>query len=82
VLGSGFYELAANYDGLTAEGAPGIPATIIAAIASFVVGYLVIVWFLRLLQTRSFMPFVVYRLVFAGAIAGLLLVGVIPAIPK
>jgi undecaprenyl-diphosphatase len=80
VLGSGFYELAANYDGLTAEGAPGIPATVIAAVASFVVGYLVIVWFLRLLQTRSFMPFVVYRLAFAALIAGLLVANVIPAL--
>lgn len=80
VLGSGFYELASNYDGLTAEGAPGIPATIIAALVSFVVGYLVIVWFLHLIQTRSFMPFVVYRLVFAGVIAGLLLTGLIPAV--
>lgn len=80
VLGSGFYELAANYDGLTAEGAPGIPATIIAATASFIVGFLVIVWFLRLIQTRSFMPFVVYRLLFAGIIAGLLVTDLVPAV--
>jgi len=80
VLGSGFYELASNYDGLTAKGAPGVPATIIAAVASFVVGYLVIVWFLRLIQTRSFMPFVVYRLVFAAVIAWLLVSGLVPAV--
>lgn len=81
VLGSGIYELAGNYDGLTAPGAPGIPATVIAALVSFVVGYAVIVWFLRLIQTRSFWPFVVYRLGFALLIAGLLIGGVIPAVP-
>ena len=82
VLGSGFYELAANYDGLTAEGAPGIPATVIAAFVSFVVGFLVIVWFLRLIRKRSFLGFVVYRVLFAGAIAWLLLANVIPAVPN
>ncbi|MBN2177140.1 MAG: undecaprenyl-diphosphate phosphatase [Demequinaceae bacterium] len=82
ILGSGFYELGANYDGLTAEGAPGIPATVIAALVSFVVGYLVIVWFLRLIQRRSFTPFVVYRIAAAGAIAWLLLANVIPAVPN
>jgi len=81
VLGSGFFELAANYDGLTGEGAPGVTATVIAAVVSFVVGYLVIVWFLRLIQTRSFWPFVFYRLAFAALVAGLLIANVVPAIP-
>jgi undecaprenyl-diphosphatase len=81
VLGSGVYELVGNIDGLTAPGAPGISATIIAAIVSFVVGYAVIVWFLRLIQTRSFWPFVVYRIGFAAVIGGLLIGGVIPAVP-
>ncbi len=80
VLGSALFELAGNYAGLTAPGAPGITATVIAALVSFAVGYAVIVWFLRLIQTRSFTPFVVYRLGFAALIAGLLLSGVIPAI--
>jgi undecaprenyl-diphosphatase len=82
VLGSGFYELAANFDGLTAEGAPGVTATVIAAIVSFIVGYLVIVWFLRLIQTRSFWPFVYYRLAFAALVAGLLIAAVVPALPE
>lgn len=82
VLGSGLYELAANYDGLTAEGAPGVTATVIAAIVSFVVGYLVIVWFLRLIQTRSFLPFVLYRFAFASLVAGLLIANVVPALPN
>lgn len=81
VLGSGFYELAANADGLTAEGAPGATATVIAAVVSFVVGYLVIVWFLRLIQTRSFLPFVVYRILFAAFIAAMLFGNVVPALP-
>ena len=81
VLGSGLYELAGNYKGLTGPGAPGIAATIIAAVVSFVVGYAVIVWFLRLITTRSFLPFVGYRFAFAAVVAGLILANVIPAIP-
>jgi len=44
-----------------------------------VVGYAVIAWLLRYLQTRSFMPFVIYRLGLAGLIVVLLLTGVLTA---
>lgn len=79
VVGSAFFQLATSYGDLTAQGGPGIMATVIATVVSFVVGYFVIVWFLRLITTRSFMPFVVYRLVFAGVIVVLLVTGVIAA---
>lgn len=39
----------------------------IATVISFVVGYAVIVWFLKLISTRSYMPFVVYRIALAIA---------------
>lgn len=79
VVGSAFFELATSYGDLTAGGGPGVVATIIATIVAFGVGYLVIVWFLRMITTRSFMPFVVYRLVFAAAIVVLLVTGVVAA---
>ncbi|WP_291382378.1 undecaprenyl-diphosphate phosphatase [Demequina sp.] len=79
VVGSAFFELATSHGDLTVAGGPGVVATIIATAVSFVIGYSVIVWFLRMLTTRSFMPFVVYRLVFAVVIVALLVTGAIAA---
>jgi undecaprenyl-diphosphatase len=78
VLGSGFYELVKSRDELTAAGGPGLANTAIAAVIAAGVGYAVIVWFLRLLTTRSFVPFVVYRWIFAAAIVVLILTNTIP----
>ncbi len=78
VLGSGVYELYSSRDEITAAGGPGLTATVIAAAVAFVVGYLVIVWFLRMLTTRSFTPFVVYRWLFAAAIVILLVTNTVP----
>ncbi|WP_291379157.1 undecaprenyl-diphosphate phosphatase [Demequina sp.] len=80
VVGSAFFELATSYGDLTASGGPGVAATIIATVVAFAVGYLVIVWFLRMLTTRSFMPFVVYRVAFAVVIVVLLGTGAVAAI--
>lgn len=79
VLGSGVFELVTEFDSLQAPGAPGLVNTAIAAAVAFGVGYAVIVWFLRLVTQRSYLPFVVYRLVAAGAIVALLAAGVISA---
>ena len=78
VVGSGFYELLKNGDELTAAGGAGLANTAIAALVGGVVGYVVIVWFLKLLTTRSFVPFVVYRWLFAAAIVALILTNTIP----
>ena len=64
---------------LTAPGGTGILATVIATIIAFVVGYAVIVWFLKIITTRSFMPFVIYRLGFAAVIVVLVATGTIAA---
>jgi undecaprenyl-diphosphatase len=80
VVGSAFFELATSYGDLTATGGPGIAATIIATVVAFGVGYLVIVWFLRMITTRSFMPFVIYRVAFAAVIFLLLGTGALAAI--
>lgn len=79
VLGSGVFELVTEFDSLQAPGAPGLVNTAIAAVVAFGVGYAVIVWFLRLVTQRSYLPFVVYRLLAAGAIVALLAAGVISA---
>ncbi|WP_240136270.1 undecaprenyl-diphosphate phosphatase [Streptomyces sp. MUM 178J] len=58
VLASGVYELKDVGDGHVSWG-PTIFATVIA----FVVGYAVIAWFMKFITTKSFMPFVIYRVI-------------------
>jgi len=79
VLGSALFQAATGVGELTAKGGPGIPATVIATIIAFAVGFQVIVWFLRLITTRSFMPFVIYRLGFAAVIVVLIATNTISA---
>lgn len=56
VLASGVFELKDAGEGHVSWG-PTIFATVIA----FVVGYAVIAWFMRYISQRSFLPFVIYR---------------------
>lgn len=79
VLGSGFYQAATNYQEITAVGGAGWANTVLAALVAFAVGYVVIVWFLKLITTHSFMPFVFYRLGFAAVIVALVATGTIAA---
>lgn len=59
---------------------PGWGPTIIAAIISFIVGYIVIIGFLRFVSTFSYKAFAVYRIGLAVVVALLLITGVLPAI--
>lgn len=74
VFASGFYKA---FKAFGDEQAVGWGPTILATLVAFVVGYLVIVWFLKLVTTKSFQPFVIYRLCFAALVAILLIVGVL-----
>ncbi|UKJ64934.1 undecaprenyl-diphosphate phosphatase [Cellulosimicrobium cellulans] len=76
VMGSGFYQLFKSADE-PAPGAPGAGATLIATLVAFVVGYFVIIAFLKIVSTFSYTPFVVYRLVLAALVVLLLLIGVL-----
>ena len=75
VFGSGFYEL---YSALKDDGTASTPwvPTIIATIIAFVVGYAVIAWLMKYIQTRSFMPFVLYRIGLGTLLFILLALGV------
>lgn len=53
--------------------------TIVATLVALVIGYLVIAWLIRWVTTRSYMPFVIYRVVLGGALLVLLAAGVISA---
>jgi undecaprenyl-diphosphatase len=55
------------------------PATIVATLVAFVVGYFVIAGLMRYLQTRTFMPFVIYRIALGLLLLVLLATGVLSA---
>ncbi len=74
VLASGFYQL---YRSWGTGMAPPVGQTALATLVAFVVGYGVIVWFLKLVSTRGYMPFVVYRIALGVAVFGLLAAGVL-----
>jgi undecaprenyl-diphosphatase len=76
VMASGFYQLYRSWQ----VGSPIAPGpTALATLIAFVVGYGVIVWFLRLVSTRGYMPFVVYRLALGCLVLVLLATGVLSA---
>ncbi|MFF0747054.1 undecaprenyl-diphosphate phosphatase [Streptomyces sp. NPDC004111] len=68
VLASGLYELKDVNEGHVSWG-----PTILATLIAFGVGYAVIAWFMRYISSRSFLPFVYYRI--ALGIALFVLVG-------
>ncbi|MEW2547661.1 undecaprenyl-diphosphate phosphatase [Streptomyces sp. NPDC047002] len=63
VLASGVYELKDAGGGHVAWG-----PTLLATLIAFASGYAVIAWFMRFISSRSFMPFVVYRIALGVAL--------------
>ena len=76
VVGAGVFELKEIPNG---ENAYGWGPTVVATVVSFVVGYAAIAWLLRYVSTRSYTPFVVYRVLLGGATLVLLTAGVLSA---
>lgn len=74
VFGSGFYQL---FKSLGHENPVGWAETFLATVVAFVVGYVVIVFFLKLVSTKSYMPFVWYRILIGLGIILLLVAGVL-----
>ncbi len=76
VFGSGLYSLKNAFD----DSSPFTAAQIAAAtIVAFVVGFIVIAWLMRYISHRSFLPFVLYRIVLGAALLILLATGVVAA---
>ncbi len=73
VLASGFYEMTKIGRDSQASWGP----TILAAVIAFFVGIAVISWLLRWITTKTFLPFVVYRILLGFAVILLLWVGVL-----
>ncbi|HEY5516185.1 MAG TPA: undecaprenyl-diphosphate phosphatase [Pengzhenrongella sp.] len=81
VLGSGFFELSKSAGQMGTLGTPSLAATLVATLVAFAVGYVVIIAFLKIISTYSYMPFVIYRLVIAALVLVLLATGVLDALP-
>ncbi|GAA3502427.1 undecaprenyl-diphosphate phosphatase [Streptomyces albogriseolus] len=71
VLASGLFELKDAADGGHVSWGPTLFATVIA----FVTGYAVIAWFMKFISTKSFMPFVWYRIALGVVIIVLVATG-------
>ncbi len=76
VVGAGLFELQEIPHG---HNDYGWTSTIVATIVSFIVGYAAIAWLLRYVATKSYTPFVLYRVALGGATLLLLATGVLSA---
>ena len=72
MFASGFYQLA----DIGPSGAPWGP-TLLATVVAFFVGLVVIAWLMRFISTRSYMPFVSYRMVLGVVLLALVSVGLL-----
>jgi undecaprenyl-diphosphatase len=61
VFGSGFYQLQGAVSS-TEDNVFSLAETAVATGIAFIVGYLVIAWLLKFVSTKSFMPFIIYRI--------------------
>jgi len=77
VFGSGFYELKGAIEQGGDTGTFTISETLIATGIAFVIGYAVIAWLLKFVSTKSFAPFIIYRIGLGSLLLALLTTGVI-----
>ena len=79
VFGSGLYQLQGALSSSDSANVFSLAETAVATGIAFVVGYLVIAWLLKFVSTKSFMPFIIYRIALGTLILILLGAGVISA---
>jgi len=77
VFGSGLYELKGALGETASERVFSLPETFIATAVAFVIGYAVIAWLLKYVTTKSFAPFIIYRIFLGSLLILLLSLGVI-----
>ena len=77
VFGSGLYELKGALGETASERIFSLPETFMATAVAFVIGYAVIAWLLKYVTTKSFLPFIFYRIALGSLLILLLSVGVI-----
>ena len=79
VFGSGLYQLKDAFSSDAVPNVFSIPETLAATAVAFVIGYIVIAWLLKFVATKSFMPFIIYRVILGSTLLMLLATGVISA---
>ena len=79
VFGSGLYQLKDAFSSDATLNVFSIPETLAATAVAFVIGYIVIAWLLKFVATKSFMPFIIYRVILGSTILMLLATGIISA---
>ena len=62
VFGSGLYELQGAIGSESANQVFTLPETLVATLIAFIIGYAVISWLLKFVTTKSFAPFIIYRI--------------------
>ena len=77
VFGSGLYELKQALSDTQGTNVFSMTETLVATIIAFIIGYLVIAWLLKFVSTKSFMPFIIYRIALGALVLALLATGVI-----
>jgi undecaprenyl-diphosphatase len=77
VFGSGLYELKGAFGDSAGVQVYSLSETFVATIVAFIVGYAVIAWLIKFVTTKSFMPFIIYRVILGSTILVLLSMGVI-----
>lgn len=77
VFGSGFYELKGAISQGRNTGVFTMAETLLATGIAFVIGYAVISWLLKFVSTKSFAPFIIYRIALGSLLLILLATGVV-----
>ena len=77
VFASGFFELFKALSDTASESSYSLTQTFVATVVAFVVGYAMIAWLLKFVATKSFMPFVIYRVLLGTTVLVLLSSGAI-----
>jgi len=77
VFGSGLYELKGALGENASDQVFSLGETFIATLIAFVVGYTVIAWLLKYVTTKSFAPFVYYRIILGSLVLIGLATGII-----
>jgi undecaprenyl-diphosphatase len=84
VIGAGIFELkdvleCGGSAGEACVNAYGPWPTLVATVVSFVVGYAAIAWLLRWVTTKSYLPFVLYRIALGAFTLAMVALGVLAA---
>jgi len=78
VFGSGLYELKTAIGDSTVS-VYSAPEILLATVTAFVIGFAVIAWLMKFISTKSFIPFVIYRVALGSALLVALATGLISA---